>query len=137
MILPQGWNPFQTFLMSAAVLAGITGLFAKNESSQLVSRILPYWILSIWYSGLVIGGALALIGMFFSVKYRLLIKIAGISLLGGVGTGYTFIVAVAGHRPFAYPVLITGAFSLACIIRVIQLTKVLHNPDKSQEVIVE
>lgn len=136
-ILPPGWNPFQTFLMTAAVMGGISGLFARNETSQVAARILPYWILCIWYTGLVIGGILSLIGMFVNIKNRLLVKIAGISLLGGVGTGYTTLIGIAGGRYFTYTVLITAAFSLACIIRVIQLTKILHNPDKSQEVIVE
>lgn len=136
-IQPPGWNPFQTFLMSAAVISGIFNLFSKGNNSQLLVRNLPLWIVYTWYAGITIGGTLALIGMHINFRQRLLVKIIGLSMLGSISSGYCVLVAIASGRPFSYPMLITAAFAAACIIRTTQLLKILRNPHKSQEVIVQ
>lgn len=135
-IQPPGWNPFQTFMLGASVAGGISGLFARNETSSAVAASIPYWILCIWYTGLMVGGILGLVGMFINFRLRVHVKIAGIGLLGGISLGYSLLIAGISGRPLAYPVIITFAFSLACITRTIQLIKILQTPSRSQEVIV-
>lgn len=133
-IQATSWNPFESYLLGAAFAAGLSGLFAKNETSQVVLDKLPIWVLYTWYLGLVIGAVLGLIGVHINVKLKLHLELTGIGILGGISAGYSVLIAIASNRPFAYSVFITLAFSLACFARTVQLIKTLRKLDKLQEV---
>ena len=134
-IQPIGWNPFESYLLGAALAAGLSGIFARGETSQVILRELPLWVLYIWYLGLVAGAILGLIGVHVNTRWKLHLELTGVGILGGISTGYSILIAIVSNSPFAYSVIITAAFSLACFARTIQIVKVLRKLDKLQEVI--
>lgn len=133
-IQPTGWNPFESYIVGAALAAGVSGLVLRGKTSQAVMRELPNWVLHIWYIGLIVGAVLTLIGIHINFRFRLHAELTGVGILGGISAGYSSLIAVAGSSPFAYSVLITAAFSLACFVRTIQLIRILQKLAKVQEV---
>jgi hypothetical protein len=133
-IQTTGWNPFQSYLLVATSASGITGLFFRNESSRVVSNVLPSWILYVWYTGLVLGSVLALIGTHINLKSKLQLEMAGVGILGSISTGYAIVLSFAGGR-LSYSVFLIVAFSAACLVRTWQIYRLLQKLNSMQEVI--
>lgn len=133
-IQSSGWNPFQTYLLVASLLAGVSGLFFPNESSQAITRVVPYSVLVVWYIGLIVGSIATLIGSHFKLQARIQVEIMGLSLLTFVTFGYSTLISVISGRPFSYSILLTEFFCLACIAKLAQLLGKLKKLNQGSEV---
>lgn len=130
----DSWNEFQTYLLIAAFLAGFFGLFFPQETSRAASVGVPWWVLLVWYTGLVVGSTLSLIGSHLRFESKIHVEIIGLSILSFVTSGYSAIISVVSNRPFSYSVLVIVFFCIACVIRMFRLYGKIKDLRKSGEV---
>lgn len=131
----DSWNPFETYLLVASCIAGVAGLFFRGETSSVISKVVPMWVLCSWYAGLTIGAVLGIVGVHLRFLYKLQVEMTGVSILSSISLGYAIAVAVSGGRAFVYSVILVTFFSFACASRSIQLYRKLRKLEKVQEVI--
>lgn len=117
----HGRNPFQTWVVAAATITGIVALLPVTRSSGVVERYLPAWAVLPWYLGLVVGGALALLGTILPARNvprygRLLgIEQVGLTVLGALLLSYGAAIQVV--VPGVLSGLTTLALGVACAVR--------------------
>jgi hypothetical protein len=133
-IQTSDWNPFQTYMLVASLVAGVFGVFFPRESSRVVSDAVPEWVLLLWYTGLIVGAVVALIGFHARIRFKIQIEMMGVSILTFVSLGYSTLISFVSGRPFSYSVLLTVFFCLACMARSIQLYKKIKDLNKGREV---
>ena len=114
-------NPFQVFMMLACILSGFFGLFTPGESSSAIQRLLPETIQVIWYVGLLLGGILGLYGL----VRNMFIERISMTLLAGISIGYAFILFEISPRILTFSVFVIIFFSIACIVRIFQIRRLL------------
>jgi uncharacterized membrane protein len=118
-------SPFEIVVLLVLVLAGTSGLVSPDASSHAVAAILPIWGQYVWYSGLIAGGSVSLVGALTNRMWALFTERGGLLTLGVLCVVYTAIViAVAGLT--AAGVAFSGALTLglgvAFFIRARQIT---------------
>lgn len=121
-VLTESWNPFEIFLLVACILSGFTGIFAPEKASAAVQEILDSRVLQmVYYVGLAVGGCIALYGF----VRNLFIERIGITLISGIILGYLLIILSTSPRSLAQALFMTFAFFAACVVRIIQITRLL------------
>jgi ABC-type microcin C transport system permease subunit YejE len=113
-------------MMVACILSGLSGLFAPSESSAAIQRLLPKAVELGWYLGLIIGGVIGLYGL---VK-NLLVERIGMTILTSISFGYLLVLINVSPRLLTFSLFIILFFSLACLIRIIQVNRLLKREAK-------
>lgn len=113
-------SPFEIFMLFACILSGIAGLINPHRVSVIAS-VLPLWELYIWNAGIITGGFVALIGVWKSSFASLYVERIGLTLL--VGLSFMYVVAIIALSGFTFglAVMMTAAFSIACVFRLRQI----------------
>ncbi|AHH98345.1 hypothetical protein [Kutzneria albida] len=120
-IVRSGRNPFEVFLLSAAVLSGGAGLLAQASWSPAVANTLPDGLVPVWYGGLVLGGVVSVVGVLLNGLVSLLVERVGLTLLGGFAVLYVSVVLVEAGWRGTLPALFVGAFAMACVGRFVTI----------------
>lgn len=94
LIIDTGRNPFQLWTLSVCVVAAIVGLLPIDRTRSTVIDQLPPWAGAVWYSGLLLGGALGLAAAVLRLPRSLLLERAAMTMLGGLLGGYSVAVLV-------------------------------------------
>lgn len=115
MILRSGRSPFEIYLLAAAILTGVIGLF--NPRPTGASAVLPLWELYTWDGGLIVGGLVALVGVCMSSPTSLLVERAGLLVLAGWSVGWAVLIGASLGMRATLSVLFVGAFGAACLTR--------------------
>lgn len=120
--MARGRNPFELFMLSWCVVAGIGSLASPGPPQTLIAA-LPDWVVTGWAIILIACGATALIGvMLRSPSWGLLLERSALIPLAGAAFGYVIALwAVNGDRAFAFCVIV-GAFGLAAAARAAQIS---------------
>lgn len=120
-VFHETWNPFQIFLMIACITSGLGGIIAPEKSSSVIAEILSRPFQIMWYTGLIIGGLVSIYGSFRNP----FVERIGNTVLMGITAGYVIIVVGQTQRPLTVPLVITISFSLACVLRILQINRLL------------
>jgi len=121
-LVRSGRNPFEVLMLCACAFAGAIGLLAPNASANAVTNTLPHWEVLCWYSGLLAGGVISLVGVARGGVMSLLVERVGIILLGCLMLAYALaLFAQVGVRG-TLPALVTGLFAVACVVRFVYIT---------------
>jgi hypothetical protein len=118
-------NPFETYLLGACVIQGYAVL-SRIAQPQSVQALLPPWLRILWAVLLLIGGALAVSGLYWRDPLTgIEIKRVGLVAAGGGTCAYG--VALMFFGPQGLVAAMTClAFAVACMVRVRQATKALN-----------
>lgn len=114
-------SPFETYLLIACVIAGVGGVIDPMRGSSAALKVMPLWELYGWYSGLVVGGTIALFGVFRRSLISFYIERTGLLLLVGLCALYSLSIILAGGVTLALAALIVVFFAIACVVRVRQI----------------
>lgn len=107
---------FEAFLLVMCIGSGLLGL-TGNASDRAIELNFPSWGQYLWYGGLVLGGATALLGVLVVTYTGVGIERAGLLLLSGLCAGYTagaVILCVVNDSISAYLTVLVFAFALLC-----------------------
>ncbi len=118
-VLIESRNPFQVFMFIACIFSGLSGLFIPNRFSSSFQSTLPHSIQLIWYTGLIVGGVVA----FYGTLRNIFIERIGITILTGIILGFTIVIISHASRFLNASFFLTIAFLIACVIRIIQITR--------------
>lgn len=116
-------SPFEIFLLAACILGGFGGLLNPTGTSPAVSNVLPGWLLTSWYVGLIVGGACALAGTLLHQVISLHIERIGLTLIVGLCVLYGFSVIAGGGYPFVFAAMLVVSFAVACFYRIRQIRR--------------
>lgn len=119
MILRSGRSPFEIYLLGASILTGAIGLINPRRAGA--SAVLPLWELYTWDIGLVVGGLVALVGVWMSSPAALLVERAGLSVLAGWSGGWAVLIGASIGVRATLSVLFVGAFGAACLTRTLMI----------------
>lgn len=119
-------NPFEIFLLVACVFGGVGGFIDPSRASSVILEAVPRYILIIWYLAIAIGGTITLVGLLGKKLIFLFLERLGLVLLTGFSLGYSIILLTHINRPLALSALITLSFSIACLVRLIQVSRELQ-----------
>lgn len=111
--------PSEVFLVLVLIVSSIIALFHWDRPDP-ISLLLPRWISVGWNVAVLVGGLLALIGMF---TLRMLVTRIGYTLIGPAALAYA--AALAPHAvtlPIRINVAVLVAFALSCLWRCLQIT---------------
>ena len=114
-ILPRtGRSPFQLYLVSLVLLAGIGITTNVNRNTITESMGEPYS--TFWGLFLTIGGALVLIGIYWPTTSNtgLVIERSGLVALGGASLIWSILVIYKTHTVGLFSALLTFGLFLAC-----------------------
>lgn len=123
-------NPFQVFLLVLSLAAALP-LIAGDSGSASLERELPDVTVTMWGWALLIGSALALIGLWTPASHALFgltVERAGLILVGGAALIYAYVILDAAGTAdgVRYAVAVQSAYGLACGWRCIQLWKAIR-----------
>lgn len=102
--------PEELFMAAVVLLSGITLLLAPPKPTSL-NALLPHWLVVLWASALVIGGALICLGMF---RRGFAAELAGLTLLAWVSPAYAVLVFYRVGERGIFTVAIVLAYAAAC-----------------------
>jgi hypothetical protein len=131
-VLRSGRNPFQLYLLAACVLSGLAGLFAPASESAVVARSLPGWAVMAWYSALVAGATVSIVGVLTRGVGSLLIERVGLAMLAGFTMLYSGLVFVDAPRG-TFSALFLAAFAAACVGRFLQIGRDLKRAEAVEQ----
>jgi hypothetical protein len=123
-------NPFQVFLLMLSCLVSL-GLIQGNAGSVILEEALTDRAVTSWGWALMVGSAMSLIGLWLPERFALFglaLERAGMILVGGAAAIYAYVLwdSVSDPVTVAYNLAIQIAFALACVWRMIQLTRVMR-----------
>jgi hypothetical protein len=124
------WNPIESFILGATLFSGVAGIFDGQNTSQIVLKELPYWIVITWYICITMGSAITLYGL-HAVKYFW--AYLGYFFVGPISVVYALTIMSTGQTPLAYSVVLTFVFGLAGIARGLQLFNLLKKVGQEVE----
>lgn len=116
-------NPFEVYLLVACVLVGFL-IFGAEARPQSITSLLPPLLRIVWAIMLCVGGALALIGLYWPGDPFTGVEIKRIGLYSvGIGA-LAWGTAAAFYGPIGRPTAISNiAFALACATRLVQISR--------------
>lgn len=112
-----GRNEFEVFIVFMCLLTGFSQVFLAEAPSN-ISQTSPVFQ-TVWSWTLLIGSAVALLGIFWREAYvALVLEMSGLLALGGVTLVYSFIVMLSSAEAGSLVAIpITLAFALASCLR--------------------
>lgn len=113
-------SPFELFMLFASVLSGVNGLFNPIRASASASSVLPEWELYTWYSTLLVGGIIALIGYARKTLFSLSVERTGLILLAAMSLVYS-VTLLVNDLALAFAASFVIAFGVACVFRIRQI----------------
>jgi hypothetical protein len=120
-----GNEPFQTAILVAFALWGVTSLATLHKVSTNTTRTLPTWGIYLFFIGLTVGSVTALVGVVYQTWLKDLlgfyIERAGLVALAGLCVAYSvWALAASGARAIAFALILTaiGGASLVRIRRI-------------------
>ena len=126
-IPPQ--NPFEVFILGLGLLAALP-LLRGDTGSAVLEANLDDTAVILWGAALLIGAAMALVGMWLPTRWALLglyLERGGLILAGGAASIYAYIVfRESNPDDVRYIVSTQTGFAVACLWRSIQLTRGIH-----------
>lgn len=120
LVVRDGRHPFEISFFVAAVLAGAGGLLYGRTSTAL-SRLLPPWEVTAWDTALLIAGLLGLVSLIAKFPFGLLVERVSLLLFGGLLMTQGIAISVAAV--LAPTGLLMTGFAVACIVRVVQISR--------------
>lgn len=118
-VIHSSRNPFQLWLLGACVLSGAIGL-SGGGSSSAIARLLPGWETAAWYGGLLLFGAIGLLGCW---RPHLLVERVGMAGLCGLSLAYAIGIVSAVGGSGAFTASFIAAFAVACATRFVQINR--------------
>lgn len=120
LILRSGSSPFEVLVMAACLISGVSGLF-PHERRGVIDQLAEGGAVA-WYIGLIVGGAVVLVGLFLRLPTSLLVERVGLLLLGGLFVGYGIgIYLLLGYDVVRVGGVTTIACGVACGVRAWQI----------------
>lgn len=120
-VLRSGRNPFEAYLLGACVLSGLAGLLTPEAQSPIVQS-LPKWEVVSWYSGLIAGGGVCLVGVSMRGLRSLLVERVGLLMLGAFAVLYSGAVFISAGPKGTFVALFIAAFAAASVARFVQIS---------------
>lgn len=125
-------NPFEIFMLVALVLSGTLGLLPHKPTA--VDLIASTFSL-VWYSGLILGGSVALLSQWAHSTFGILLERAAMWLLAGLMTAYGIgIYILLGWGVIGVGGALVLALGLACFMRGLQIRTAIRAAVKPAEV---
>lgn len=120
LVLRTGRSPFQVLLMVACLISGVSGLF-PHEQRGVIDQ-LAEGAAGAWYTGLIVGGSVVLVGVCMRVPTSLLVERVGLLLLTGLFLAYGVgVYLLLGNDQVRVGGVITIACGVACGVRAWQI----------------
>jgi hypothetical protein len=117
-------NPFEVFLLAICAVQGWAVLTHIAEPTSL-QALLPPWLRVMWGLLLLAGGVLSVSGLYWFDQFTG-VEIKRVGLLCAAGGTLAYGAALLTIGPTGFVVAATNiAFALACIVRVVQVTRAL------------
>lgn len=115
-----GRHPFELAFLFAATAVGVLLLVTGHRPRS--AETMPHWVQVVWPPALVVGGVVALAGLWWRPLERgLWIERVGVILLGGALSLYTVALIRYSGMGAAAPAGFTGAFGLGSWWRAMQV----------------
>lgn len=119
-------HPHEIVLLSICVLSGLSTFLAYHQAASTAIRELPEMWGRVYYLGLAIAAAIALIGVFWPGFTGPLVERAGLLMLSGLVCFFGIaILTVAGLRGLYFGLILIG-FAAANLWRVGQVNRELQ-----------
>lgn len=125
LLIDNGRNAFEVWILVSCVITGTLGLLAEGRTRSSVIELLPGWMAQVWFAGLLVGAATALAGLALPIRrlrQGLQVERIGMCVLAGLLGGYAaaLLVLLDWNLPVGGAQLIAGA--VACVARVLGIT---------------
>jgi ethanolamine transporter EutH len=122
-------NPFELWTVVACVFTGVIGLLAPTTRQGVISDILPNWMATVWYVGILVSGGVCVFGTLIPlgeqplqrVGTRLGVERVGLTILGGLLAGYGFALEILA--PINPTGILLISLALACVGRIRQVRR--------------
>lgn len=117
-----GDEPFQTAILVAFALWGLTSLATLHSVSTSTTRTLPTWGIYLFFAGLAVSSVTALVGIVYQVWRKefvgFYVERAGLVALTGLCGAYSvWALAASGARAIAFALILT-AIGTASLVRI-------------------
>jgi hypothetical protein len=118
-------NPFEVYLLAACIVQGYAVL-TKVAQPHSLQDLLPPWLRLMWGALLLIGGVLSVGGLYWIDPLTgIEVKRVGLVAAGGGTLAYGIALILFGPPGFVGAATCI-AFSLACAVRIWQVTRALN-----------
>lgn len=120
-----GGEPFQTAILIAFALWGLTSLATLHNVTNPTTRTLPTWGLYLFFAGLTVSSGTTLVGVVWQTWLKefigFYIERAGLVALAGLCGAYSvWALAASGARAIAFALILTG-IGVASLVRIRQI----------------
>lgn len=117
-----GGEPFQTAILIAFALWGLTSLATLHNVTNTTTRTLPTWGLYLFFAGLTVSSGITLVGVVWQTWLKefigFYIERAGLVALAGLCGAYSvWALAASGARAIAFALILT-AIGTASLVRI-------------------
>lgn len=119
-------DPRVVFILALSVFGGL-GALALNAAPESLEAVLPSWAVVTWGILLVLGSALALIGILIKTNIGVLIEQVGSVIVGVTTVYYSTIAILLVGADALQNIGIILAWGLACFIRWGQLQVLIND----------
>lgn len=126
--LTAGRHPFQVYLLTLALISGITQLIGNQPPDTITESLEPFMV-TIWSYMLVGGSLLTLMGSYWPKAHYdtgLTLERIGLAFTGTAACIYGIVIIRTLHLPGAVAGGITIGFGLACLIRTRGIGKIFN-----------
>lgn len=125
--LHAGRHPFQTYLLSLAVVSAAPLMFGQNQPGS-ISASLPPWLALTWGVMLFTGALAALVGSYWLGDYAdaLTVERIGLLFVGAAACVYAAAIVALAQLGGLLAAGITLGFGLACLRRSHDIAKIIH-----------
>jgi hypothetical protein len=118
-------NPFEVYLLGACIVQGYAVLTRVAQPHSL-QDLLPPWLRLMWGALLLIGGVLSVGGLYW-IDPLTGIEVKRVGLVAAGGGTLAYGIALLAFGPQGFVAAATCiAFSIACVVRVRQVTRALN-----------
>lgn len=117
-------HPFETYLLALAFVSGVPLLFGE-VTSQSIERALPSPLVAAWGAILMLGSAIALVGMYWrgALLTGFVMERAGLVGVGGAALIYSASLVVEAGIGGTYAACITVGFGVACFAQARRISR--------------
>jgi hypothetical protein len=122
LLIDTGRNPFQVWILVGTAIAGAGGLLGHAGRSP-VAQLLPGWARTVWYAGLLVGGAGALVALRLKLPLSLLVERSALLVLAGMLSGYAIALLVLTGGDLSPGLINLTSAAVAAWWRVWQITR--------------
>lgn len=125
LVLDDRRNGFHLLMLTACVIAGVSGIVDPGRASIVVHEVLPRWELYLWYGGLTTGGLVSLAGLVVAIPTGYYMERIGLNLLVGLLLSYVVAALSAGVHALAFGLIMVCAFAAACVARLVRVRSII------------